>query len=188
MEQETWIFGYGSLVWRADFPFETRELAWVDGYSRRFWQGSVDHRGVPEAPGRVVTLIRDPGARCLGMAYRLRRNDREEVLAHLDHRERGGYERIDVQLDFEPAEALPALTRDKRAHGILYLATAKNANYLGPAPTAVIAEQIRHARGPSGPNPEYLIELVRFLRDHGAEEPHVFEIERALGRGLGGSL
>ncbi len=174
MERDTWIFGYGSLVWRADFPFAARALAWVGGYSRRFWQGSTDHRGVPEAPGRVVTLIRDPGARCLGMAYRLRASDREDVLAHLDHRERGGYERVDVELVFEASPA-------PGARALLYLATAENPNYLGPAPTGEIAEQIRNARGPSGPNPEYLVELARFLRTHGADEPHVFEIERALG-------
>ena len=136
MERDTWIFGYGSLVWRADFPFAARALAWVEGYTRRFWQGSTDHRGVPEAPGRVVTLIRDPGARCLGMAYRLRARDRDEVLAHLDYRERGGYQRIDVELDFDEAGASGAL-------GTLYLATEQNPNYLGPAPVAHIAEHGR---------------------------------------------
>ncbi len=175
----TWIFGYGSLVWRAGFPFERRELGWVQGYSRRFWQGSTDHRGVPEAPGRVVTLIREPGARCLGMAYLLREQDRAEVLAHLDHRERGGYERVDVPLELENGCFADTETGEA-PRATLYLATPSNRNYLGPAPTAAIAAQIWDARGPSGANPEYLIELARFLRDHGAQEPHVFEIERAL--------
>ncbi len=178
MPEPTWIFGYGSLVWRAGFPFERRELAWVEGYSRRFWQGSTDHRGVPDAPGRVVTLIREPGARCLGMAYELRAAERDGVLEQLDYRERGGYERVETALSFFEGSA--------GARGLLYLATAANPNFLGPAPVETIAEQIRGAVGPSGPNPEYLTELARFLRNHGADEPHVFELERALDAGTPG--
>lgn len=179
----TWIFGYGSLVWRADFPFEERELACVEGYSRRFWQGSTDHRGVPDAPGRVVTLIREPGARCLGMAYRLRLEDRAEVLEQLDYRERGGYERVEAPLAFSSARGHDGVA----PRAILYLATPSNPNYLGPATTESIAAQIRGATGPSGPNPEYLIELASFLRENGADEPHVFELERALATSPGSS-
>ena len=94
-----WIFGYGSLCWKTEFPFVERFTATLDGYSRLFWQRSCDHRGTPEQPGRVVTLVR-PGvdiergaadavsaASCVhGVVYRVADSAAESVLAALDFR------------------------------------------------------------------------------------------------------
>ena len=158
-----WVFGYGSLIWRPDFPFAQRRQARIDGWSRRFWQGSHDHRGTADAPGRVVTLVPTPGVRCDGVAYLID----HAVFEHLDHREKNGYERNDVDLLFA----------DDRARGVVYIAHRDNAAYLGESPIGIIARQILNSRGPSGTNREYLYELAAALRKLDADDPHVFELE-----------
>ena len=203
---QRWLFGYGSLVWRAEFPYTERRRAWIRGYSRRFWQASTDHRGLPDRPGRVVTLVPEAGARCLGVAYRLPdlAAEADGALRQLDHRERGGYTRRIATLEWaeHPAtapriegsrtptspdrSASEAPGRPSPVTAWFYIATPDNRNYLGPASVEAAALQIRRAQGPSGRNSEYVFELERFLRRHGAIEPHVFALAAALrARGAG---
>jgi len=164
---EVWLFGYGSLIFKADFPFIARRPATISGWVRRFWQGSHDHRGTPAAPGRVVTLVEQPGARCDGMAYLIT----PQVFGHLDHREKNGYLRFAADMRFDDGS---------HAEGLVYIATADNAAWLGPAPEAAIADQIAAAHGPSGRNRDYLLQLAQALRTLGKDDPHVFALERLL--------
>jgi len=183
-----WIFGYGSLVWRPAFPHRRQAPAVIHGWARRFWQGSTDHRGIPSHPGRVVTLVAaedlanlaEPAPTpttipCWGRAYAVAPDDRDAVLDQLDHRERGGYERIEIEIT-----ARIAPEREIRVPGLMYVASASNPNYLGAAPIEEIARQILTACGPSGPNPEYVFELARSLRLMNAQDSHVEAVELAL--------
>lgn len=164
---EVWLFGYGSLIWKADFDYIERRPAHIHGWSRRFWQGSHDHRGTPEAPGRVLTLVAEAGAECAGMAYRIT----PAVFEHLDVREKNGYLRHVVPLTFRDGSS---------ADGLVYIAGPDNAAWLGPAPEAAIAAHIAQAEGPSGRNRDYVTRLADALRALGAADEHVFAIERHL--------
>lgn len=53
-----WIFGFGSLVHTPGFEHGEVLDGYIKGYRRVWWQNSTDHRGTPDAPGRVVTLQR----------------------------------------------------------------------------------------------------------------------------------
>jgi cation transport regulator ChaC len=162
-----WLFGYGSLIFKADFPYLERRPATISNWTRRFWQGSHDHRGTAAAPGRVATLIPEPGAVCAGMAYLIT----PSVLTHLDHREKNGYLRLATDITFDDGNSVT---------GLVYIATADNAAYLGAASERDIAVHIANASGPSGHNRDYLIDLAHALRALGKDDPHVFAIERHL--------
>ena len=164
---EVWLFGYGSLIYKADFPFIERRPASIAGWTRRFWHGSHDHRGTPLAPGRVATIVPQAGAICDGMAYLIT----PEVFAHLDHREKNGYLRLATAITFDDGSA---------TEGLVYIANEENAAFLGAAPELDIARQIARSSGPSGPNSEYLLHLASALRELGKVDAHVFAIEQHL--------
>ncbi|MCC6710465.1 MAG: gamma-glutamylcyclotransferase [Gammaproteobacteria bacterium] len=167
----TWIFGYGSLIWRPAFAYEAQRKAALRGWRRRFWQASPDHRGVPEAPGRVVTLVPDAQAVCWGMAFRVAHAQWQDIIAELDHRERNGYTRCTVALEFEDGGATDAIT---------YVALADNPSFIGPAPLAAMLRQIGEAHGPSGSNREYVTRLAEHLTHLNIHDEEVHGLHSAL--------
>ena len=173
-ESATWLFGYGSLIWKPELPIVEAQPARVDGYVRRFWQGSEDHRGTPEAPGRVVTLVPNPQGHCHGVAYLVSNVDIEQTFAELDHREKNGYTRLSLSLKLG-SETVSE--HQKTVPGITYIANENNEAYRGPAPIKQIAEDIFHSIGPSGTNIEYLLELAEALRARTINDPHIFALE-----------
>lgn len=175
-----WLFGYGSLIWRPDFPYLARQPALLHGWTRRFWQGSHDHRGLPHAPGRVVTLVEAAGARCLGMAYALDGAVYDEVVAALDVREKNGYARFAAPVHLQGDEGAAGRST---VEALVYIATPDNHAFLGPAPLESLAQQIHRSHGPSGSNREYLFELAAALRALDArhdDDAHVFELDAAV--------
>ncbi|XP_033846733.1 glutathione-specific gamma-glutamylcyclotransferase 1 [Periophthalmus magnuspinnatus] len=171
-----WIFGYGSLVWKPDFKYKTSKVGHIRGHKRRFWHGDDHHRGDEAQPGRVVTLIEDDDATTWGVAFEVCGAQVEESLKYLNVRETvcGGYvtKMVDFFPEGEESSPVPAL---------VYIATADNPLYLGPASAEEIGVQIVMCRGKSGHNLEYLLRLAAFMRDScpHVQDGHLFAIEAA---------
>ncbi|KAJ7215200.1 hypothetical protein O6H91_10G015000 [Diphasiastrum complanatum] len=170
-----WIFGYGSLIWKAGFHYEDRIVGYIKGYRRVFYQGSTDHRGTPENPGRTVTLLPQEGAKCWGTAYRVCGPDAEQklVLSYLDLREK----EYDVResVDFFTVES----TKPAISNVLVYIGSPNRINnkyYLGPAPLFDMASQIATAIGPAGPNYEYLFRLEEALLKIGHADEEIIEL------------
>ncbi|OAQ90978.1 cation transport regulator-like protein 2 [Purpureocillium lilacinum] len=202
---EFWLYGYGSLIWKPPPHFDRRVPGWVTGYVRRFWQvcgpaplpsmprltdalanpppqASEDHRGTPEAPGRVVTLIEraywekltdhhdSAPERVWGVAYRIIPERVAEVKEYLDIREINGYSIH--YTPFHPADGSPPIST------LVYIGTPDNEQFVGPQDPNKLARHVLASRGPSGLNKEYLYNLDVALDElsPGSGDVHVSDL------------
>ncbi len=167
MTRGLWVFGYGSLVFRHGFPYLEARPARIAGWERRWWQASTDHRGTPERPGRVVTLVPSADSVVTGRAFRVDADVAARVLGDLDHRERGGYDRHLVELHVDGGSL---------GDVVVYVAGPTNPNWAGPAPLDAMARQIASSVGPSGRNVDYLLHLEAALLELGGDDPETFDL------------
>jgi cation transport regulator ChaC len=165
-----WVFGYGSLIWRPNMAYAARRAGRIEGWARRFWQSSTDHRGTVEAPGRVLTLVETAGG-LWGMAYAIERAAWPAIEAALELREQQGYARVTVDIGLA-ADAIAGPVVERVA-GLLFVATGDNPYFIGPEPLAATAAIVRRAHGPSGANLDYVLALERALADMQADDPEV---------------
>ncbi|KAH9369366.1 hypothetical protein HPB48_022457 [Haemaphysalis longicornis] len=91
-----WVFGYGSLMWKADFPYDRKLSRLREGLRASVLAGQ---RRPPRGSwqGRVVTLVPVFGARvdCVwGIAYEIPDKKKTDVITQLDFREKDGYDRV----------------------------------------------------------------------------------------------
>lgn len=84
-EDDLWVFGYGSLLWRPEFDFTESRTAHVHGWHRALRMWSHTHRGTPECPGLVFGMM--SGGSCRGMVFRVPRCEAPDVMAALWQRE-----------------------------------------------------------------------------------------------------
>ncbi|XP_071501451.1 glutathione-specific gamma-glutamylcyclotransferase 1-like [Diadema antillarum] len=180
-QDSMWIFGYGSLIWHPNFDFTDRKTGYVDGFVTRFWQGSITHRGTPDKPGRVATMIEQQGGQAWGVVFKVEGTEQiTKALLHLNTREchLGGYQVQEVT--FTVTDGQKEEEEDgQEISAIAFRATPDNDLFEGPDTAEETAKVVAASRGWVGHNAEYLFRLVDFMHQTvpDAKDRYLFELE-----------
>lgn len=170
---DLWVFGYGSLIWRPGFAFEESMQASLRGYHRSLCVFSHVHRGTPERPGLVLGL--DRGGMCRGLAFRVAAAGADETIAYLRAREQA----TSVYVE----KWLPVRLEDGRqVKALVYVADRKHLQYAGKLSPEERLDLVRHGRGSSGENPDYVLQTHDYLTRMGVFDPVLAALAEALLR------
>ncbi|KDR70048.1 hypothetical protein GALMADRAFT_255421 [Galerina marginata CBS 339.88] len=183
------VFGYGSLIFKPPPHVIAQVPGFLKGYVRRFAQKSHDHRGTPENPGRVVTLVHKEdwdkfsGSDAFpdddtvwGIGYTIDPVYEAEVRDYLDYREKDGYtmETLDVY----------SVDDDGREKVIIhnefcYVGRNDNPSFIGSEPLDALGHRIWKSVGPSGRNKDYLYKLAESVRQlsPNSHDSHLYALE-----------
>jgi glutathione-specific gamma-glutamylcyclotransferase len=170
LDEDLWVFGYGSLMWNPEFEYADKQLVLLRGYHRSLCVSSTRHRGTPEAPGLVLGLA--PGGACYGMAFRVERKRVAQTLLALWHREMrtGTYQPRLVNVGVACVRA-PALA---------FVVDRSHRNYAGALGLDEIARRVVHCRGQRGPNIEYLLNTAAHLQALGVSDRRLTQVLAAV--------
>jgi cation transport protein ChaC len=170
-EDDLWVFGYGSLMWRPGFDFIDSALAWVHGYHRSLCIFSHVHRGTPERPGLVLGL--DRGGSCQGVAFRVAAKDRDRTIAYLRERE------LVTSVYLEKSVAL-RFADGGGARAIAYVVDRGHRQYAGRLPKDEMTRLIAEGVGINGDNPAYVRNTYEHLLRLDIHDAELAEIVRRL--------
>lgn len=171
-----WVFGYGSLIWRPGFAHIETRRARLYGYRRSLCVYSFVHRGTRQRPGLVLGL--DHGGSCVGLAYRVPGNLRDEVLSYLRERElvTSVYleRKLEIRLDAAGA------TEGRLVEAVAYIVDRKHEQYAGSLDADHAARVVEGAVGQSGRNEDYVLSTLEHLKALGIRDRWLEEVGRQV--------
>jgi cation transport protein ChaC len=171
--EDLWVFGYGSLMWRPGFEHLERVPARIIGLHRALCVYSFVHRGTPEKPGLVLGL--DRGGSCRGIAYRVAAARREATLAYLRERE---------QVTKVYLETMRRVTlASGEANAVVFVVDRGHPQYAGLLDLERQLQLVRQAHGLSGANLDYVLATVAEIEAQGCHDPGLHLLAERLKGG-----
>ncbi|TPM28342.1 gamma-glutamylcyclotransferase [Mesorhizobium sp. B2-2-2] len=166
-----WVFGYGSLIWRPGFAHVETRRARLHGYRRALCVYSFVHRGTRERPGLVLGL--DRGGSCVGLAFRVPGELRDEVIAYLLERELVTNVYLERMLNVR-------LDGGGTVEAVAYIVDRGHEQYAGALDAAHAADVVRGAVGQSGNNEDYVSSTLDHLRALGIRDHWLEDVARRI--------
>ncbi len=167
-EGDIWIFGYGSLMWRPNFPHIDVAPALLCGYHRALCIYSTEYRGTWERPGLVLGL--DRGGSCRGRAMKVADKDSDEVIAYLHDREM-------IHRVYVP-KWLPVALPTGRVRAYAFVADRGHEKFVTRLSEAEAVRLILQGRGKMGTCLDYVQNLVRHLDELGIPDGPLHRLVR----------
>jgi cation transport protein ChaC len=166
-----WVFGYGSLIWRPGFAHVETRRARLNGYRRALCVYSWVHRGTRQRPGLVLGL--DRGGSCVGLAFRVPGELRDEVVAYLRERElvTNVYLERMLKVRLEDGGTVEALC---------YVIDRSHEQYAGSLDEAEASAVVRGAIGQSGANEDYVRNTLSHLEALGIRDRWLEQVAARL--------
>jgi glutathione-specific gamma-glutamylcyclotransferase len=165
-----YVFAYGSLIWKPEFPTEETLRATAAGWHRAFSMGITRFRGSPDCPGLMMCL--DRGGACDGVVLRLSDDDHEGQMVSLLKRELSramaveSVRWIDVSTAHGPKRALA-----------FYAGPTQLDHYTGGLPLPEVAKTLARACGHWGSGADYLYNTVSHLEQLGIHDENLWALQ-----------
>lgn len=165
----TWLFAYGSLIWKPEIEHVEVQRATVRRWHRSFCFRITRFRGTKEQPGLMMSL--DRGGQCDGVLFRFPPEDLEGQLLKLVRRE----------ITAKPPNNIPrwivAQTIAGPIHAIAFVMNRKSPVYAGRLTQEEVANTLAVACGHWGSGAEYLRNTVAHLEEHGIRDRNLWKLQ-----------
>ena len=168
-----WLFAYGSLIWKPEFPTEESLVGVAEGWHRSFCLHLERWRGSPEQPGLMMAL--DRGGRCEGVLLRMSEQDLASQLDLLLQREVGSHEALESirWIDVQTARGLDS-SAGLLAH------PAHLDYYVNALPLEQVAHTLARACGHWGSGAQYLHQTVSKLEEFGIHDENLWKLQKLV--------
>lgn len=167
-QDDLWVFGYASLIWRPEFRFDEHRPALVRGWHRALQMRSRVNRGTPDQPGLVYALV--SGGMCHGMVFRIPQRRAADELQRLWQRE--------MPTGVYDPRWLDCVTPGGRVRALAFTLSRRSPNFTGELSEARYREIFASATGRYGTSLDYAHQTLVELQRHAIHDAALARLVR----------
>ncbi len=170
--QNHWVFAYGSLIWRPDFPYVHAEPATLEGFHRSLCVLSHKYRGTEDCKGLVFGL--DQGGTCQGLAYEVAADRWAETHAYLTMRE------LVTHVYKEKLLPVGLTVSQREVLAMTYVVDRDHQQFTGELDQGQVLEYIRQGHGEAGSCADYVRQTAAHLRQMGCVDAELEALSQLI--------